>query len=165
MRYVRRLTRRVWVPESVLEDLIAHAEARLPLETGGILVGYWSQDAGPVVTKVVGPGPRAQHVRDRFSPDYEFHREQAVRWWLETGGTEFYLGDWHSHPMTGPYLSRKDRRALREIAASKGSGEHPALMAVLGRRGSWQLAIWLQEGGRLRVGLSRPQACRIVICH
>lgn len=133
---------RIWFPASAKEVLIEEAERALPCETGGIMLGYLGQTGEAVVTEVVGPGPRAMHSPDWFAPDYYFHEEAAFQRWHLSGGTETYLGDWHSHPESSPYLSPKDRQALRRIARGTENGIKYPYMAVLGGADPWTLGVW-----------------------
>lgn len=140
----------VWLGHPILRALGQEAEAKIPNETGGILMGYWSEDSDTVVvTDWIGPGPRAEHTPDRFAPDYDFQDAEVARIYSETHGAVTYLGDWHSHPSTSPSLSRKDRKTLSDIATDPDSRAPRAIMAILGcnprtdfHDRAWSIGVW-----------------------
>lgn len=106
-----------------------------PLETGGILLGYrrliinvdhW------VITAVTGPGPNAKHHRFRFIPDDDYHRKKAVNHFESQGGSEYYLGDWHTHPDGSPDSSWTDRKTLYKNARRAKHTNYRSLMLIIG---------------------------------
>lgn len=58
-----------------------------------------------------------------------------------------YLGDWHSHPNSlRPYLSPKDRRALRKIAISEEAQVlRPLSLVCAGTPENWEEGVWVGE--------------------
>lgn len=132
-----------WVYRPVLEFLNLEATAKAPLETGGILMGYFGQSRSvPVILRATGPGPRAVHLRDHYRPDPGYDESQIATIYRESGGLITYLGDWHTHltPFTG--LSRRDRRTLRRIARCKSARVEMPLMLILSYDDEWELAVW-----------------------
>jgi len=127
------------------------AEAALPNETGGVLLGYHvSRTDEIVVTDVVGPGPNAQHETRRFEPDSAYQETEIAGRYERSSRLVVYLGDWHSHPRSGPCLSGKDRRTLRTISRFKAARLAKPLMVVVGKREGWSLAAWRFSPPRLR---------------
>ena len=109
---------RIWLPVELLSEMSAEADRLAPLETGGVLLGYWGgTTAEPVVTHVLGPGPDAMHSRNQFTPDQEYHIAEIARLYADSGRRLHYLGDWHTHPGGAPALSKRDLKTLRRIAA------------------------------------------------
>lgn len=102
-----------------------------PLETGGILMGYWDGDNG-LVTRIVGPGPNATHRERSFVPDYAYHSEKAAEVYEGSWRTETYLGDWHTHPGSRAYLSAEDRATTRRIASDTDARAGEPLMMIVG---------------------------------
>jgi len=110
---------RVWLSSSVLEFVLRESDEQLPMETGGILLGYWCDfPREAVIIEAVGPGPKGIHERDRFVPDHDFQTGELARLYQESGRKLCYLGDWHSHPGGGGSLSSKDQVTLRMIASA-----------------------------------------------
>lgn len=137
----------VWVPSDVLESIVGEADRVAPLETGGVLLGYWSVVGQElVITAATGPGPRASHRPKGFDPDSEYHRLEIARLYAQSGRLHGYVGDWHTHPAGGYHPSRLDRRTLQRIARSPGARAPVPVMAILGEgpegANGWRLAIW-----------------------
>lgn len=132
-----------WIMSSVLSSLCDEADSTAPRETGGIVLGYWSEStAEPVITQAIGPGPHAVHEHDRFVPDYAFHESEVARLHLQSNYSLQYLGDWHSHPGSAGYLSSRDHATLCRIATSrKAKAPHP-LMLILAYGPKWEPVAW-----------------------
>src|SRR6266849_1420647 len=132
VKMLERIHRRAWVHRSVLRQLHDEAQRAFPNETGGVLMGYWIDDASQVViTDVVGPGPRAIHYTKSFVPDHDFQEERIARIYEESDRIWTYLGDWHTHPHGSSSLSRRDRQTLRAIAMHSEARCPLPLMAIL----------------------------------
>jgi integrative and conjugative element protein (TIGR02256 family) len=150
---------RVWIAENALRELSREAAQRTPLETGGLLLGYWS--SGPngeevLVEDIIGPGPEAQHERRRFTPDAHWQCQQLATAYASSGRITTYLGDWHSHPGGSPTPSRRDRKTARAIAKSPAARAPRPLMLILGegndaagRAQRWAARLFVWDGGRL----------------
>jgi integrative and conjugative element protein (TIGR02256 family) len=134
----------VWVSEAVLEAMEKEAREKSPMETGGVLIGYWADDSGEVViTHATGPGPEAVHRLDEFIPDAPFQRNEVARIYRDSGRLHTYLGDWHTHPRGSLRLSRRDVRTLASIGATPAARATAPLMGILaGEVPLWELAIW-----------------------
>lgn len=131
--------------------MIDEAEAALPNETGGVLLGYHVRRTDELaVTDVVGPGPNAQHESRGFVPDSAYHETEIARRYERSGRLIVYLGDWHSHPRSGPYLSARDGRTLRAIARFEPARLVKPLMVVVGKCEGWTLAAWRFAPPRFR---------------
>ena len=149
----------VWFGSRDLAWMAGEAARMAPLETGGVLVGYGGPRDGYLVTAVVGPGPDAVHERHRFVPDAAFHTREVARLYRESGRTEVYLGDWHSHPDGEAYLSSTDRRTLRAVAQSEEARSPCPIMVVLGGR-TGAVRAWHLTPHRARWRL-RPVPCAV----
>ena len=118
-----------------------------PLETGGVLMGYWTDSNTAVISTVVGPGPKARHERHAFWPDTTYQDAEIERIYEDSGQQHSYLGDWHTHPNGSVRTSQKDRKTLLSIALSEEARAPEPLMAILGGAGNeWDLAIWVWAG-------------------
>ncbi|WP_418361393.1 Mov34/MPN/PAD-1 family protein [Syntrophotalea acetylenivorans] len=136
----------VWIERSVFDRMTLEADAKYPLETGGILAGYCSIDDDEVViTEIVGPGPNAKHRRSTYRPDYKFHRDEIGKIYEKSNGLISYLGDWHTHPSATAHLSWIDRRALRNIAREPRNYMDRPVMIILGESSGgekWSPRAW-----------------------
>ena len=111
--------------------MLALAVAKCPMETGGMLLGYISNNGDAIVTRIIGPGPNAKHSRFRFVPDNNYQQATLETYFRSTEGRETYLGDWHTHPNGDNALSTTDMRTLARIAKEPKSGIPNPFMAVL----------------------------------
>jgi integrative and conjugative element protein (TIGR02256 family) len=135
----------VWMSFSLLEALIDEADHRYPLETGGALVGYWSNAATAVVTQFVGPGPASDHRRYSYQHDHVWEASQIARYYHQSGRSQVYVGDWHTHPdASSGDLSGTDRHAIRRVIKSREArAAHPMMMVLFGSPNKWTPAMWL----------------------
>lgn len=143
----------MWLPRGLLQQCVDEAAHWFPVETGGVLVGYWNaQDA--VVTGLIGAGPAAVREAYHFEPDQNWQLEEIALRYRASAGRETYLGDWHTHPnATSGSLSGTDRRVLRDIIEHpKAQAPEPIMMIVFGGDKAWGAAAWVASR-RLR----RPQ--------
>ncbi|WP_170865260.1 MULTISPECIES: Mov34/MPN/PAD-1 family protein [Hymenobacter] len=122
----------LWLSESAYKAILLEAMRRMPCETGGILLGYWSTPQEAVITAIIGPGPKAVHRKRSFQPDSTYHEREIARHYEESGRTETYLGDWHTHPKAGAYMSSKDESTLRVLADYAPARLLTPIMMILG---------------------------------
>jgi integrative and conjugative element protein (TIGR02256 family) len=138
----------VWIAEDgPLAEILREAKARLPCETGGILMGYRTGPA-VVVTDAIGPGPKASHRRTSFAPDYSYQQGEIERIYSASGRRHTYLGDWHTHPGSNTIPCARDSTTLQRIAETPEARSPQPLMAILGyRKRCWSLQIWQYNYG------------------
>ena len=150
---------RLWISRSDRRSLALEANRQFPNETGGVLLGY---PVGPdiVVTTAVGPGPNAQHFRESFVPDHDFHEEEIARLYERCSWPLAYLGDWHTHPLGRGSLSDYDLATLVSIASYPPARVPTPLMLILaGEARKWRISCWRLD--RHRKWLSRSKyRCR-----
>lgn len=120
---------KIWINEIALDEILAGGNEWLPRETGGVLIGYLTENEY-VITHVIGPGPKAKHGYLNFEPDQEFHEAEIARMYNESKRTLTYLGDWHTHPNSTAYLSSIDKRTAKKIASHKKARLSSPLMLV-----------------------------------
>lgn len=153
------------MPNSIYASIVAEAERVSPLETGGVLLGYWVEEKSDVVvTHMIGPGPKAIHKRFRFAPDHRYQSAEITRIHAEHQCAQSYdigyLGDWHTHPGSCAYLSGYDRATLKRIALTQSARAPQPVMFIFGQASTnrsvpgygapWQPAAWLATVSRRR---------------
>lgn len=153
----------IWIPSVVLADLARSADTFAPLETGGVLLGYWVHapsgttcEAEAVVTAQIGPGPRAVHRERSFSPDHVYQEEEIARLYHESGRRWNYIGDWHTHPSGPGSLSGRDKATLRRIATTPAARAPFPVMIVLASGAPWVPCAWLAMTSRHRWWSRKP---------
>lgn len=151
-----------------LDRIEREADRTYPLETGGVLMGYWAHEALLYVTAVIGPGPTAKHRRWNFTADYHWQLERIAEQYESSGRRETYLGDWHTHPgARHGDLSAIDMCALRKVVLSPHARAPRAISAILfGDSRGWKLNLWLGEKAERRTFWQRinvsPLAVEII---
>lgn len=133
----------IWLYSPVLKFLKVEASAKTPLETGGILMGYFGQPGNiPVIMWATGAGPQSIHKRDYYKPDAEFDESQIALLYEKTGRQIVYLGDWHTHLVPCTCLSFRDKCTLRRIAKCKSARVEMPLMLILSYDDQWYVTVW-----------------------
>ncbi len=155
---------KAWLSTAVWNSIIQEAERMHPLETGGVLIGYWTHPqaiasenmtvptgvcADVVVMDVRGPGPCALHGHCSFTPDHDFDADQIAEAYSASNRSHVYLGDWHTHPGGGTTLSWKDRRTLTRIARSPTARCPQPIMLVLNDDTPPAISIWSASPSKL----------------
>lgn len=131
-----------WIPRGIQQHLEKLARDWEPLEVGGVLAGYWNDQAA-VVTDFVGPGEDAQHDRYTFVPDDEYHATEIARLYSASNGATIYLGDWHTHPSGLARLSPLDKGTLRRIAnAPEARCPNPLMVLLAGSGMTWRTQVF-----------------------
>src|SRR3546814_378391 len=153
MPCMQSIVKILWISNVALGAMVAEADRKFPLETGGILVGYFAENGDPVVCAAIGPGPHAIHWRKRFTPDHAWQCTQLDEIYEQSSGSNTYLGDWHTHPNGVPQMSWLDRRTLNSIAKHPQTGiTNPVMLIGGGMPKQWQ---WVghQHQGKALFGL------------
>ncbi|WP_083742113.1 Mov34/MPN/PAD-1 family protein [Bradyrhizobium mercantei] len=135
----------VWLSAQILSSLRTEADRQFPLETGGALIGYWSDADTVVVTEFVGPGPDSVHRRYSYQHDHEWEASQIALHYHRSGRSHVYIGDWHTHPEArSGDLSGTDRRSIRRVIKSREARARRPLMVVLfGKPEHWTPSVWV----------------------
>lgn len=106
---------RVDIPDEV-KRVIRHLAAGSAdgRETGGILLGRGPDQSGLIrVVEAGDPGPLAIRRPDFFSRDTAHSERLAERAWKRERAQ--WVGEWHTHPTTGPQPSGRDLTAYAEV--------------------------------------------------
>jgi len=126
----------VWIGHALVSEIFFQAGRDSERETGGVLMGYSrpGMDGADnvVITHIIGSGPRAEHERTSFVPDYDWQNTEIAGIYEESGRRASYLGDWHTHPHAAPIPSKLDLLTLRRIALHKAARCTQPLMAIVG---------------------------------
>ena len=107
------MTAGILIARAALDIVLTAGDESLPLETGGILLGFRASDVIVATRALVVPDPRSS----RHS--YLLHGRRAQTLMAtarnETPAVVGYVGEWHTHPADVP-PSRTDERALGAAA-------------------------------------------------
>lgn len=122
---------RIEVSEDAWISMKNHIVSRRRGETGGILIGRYSDDLSTAkVLSASGPGPHSlfglfSFTRKVFGLQAELDRE------FELG--RYYLGEWHCHPGTDSEPSPQDIQQMLSISKSVGYNCPEPILIVFGK--------------------------------
>ncbi|GAB3531344.1 ThiF family adenylyltransferase [Photobacterium alginatilyticum] len=125
----------VW-DEGTEKKLHALRTKHLPMETGGIIVGYHDLPTRHVFIVDVLPAPSdSQHHNTWFKRGTEGVAEIVEEIQRRTAGNVSYLGEWHSHPRgSSSELSGLDSIQLDQIASRLAEDGLPAYSMIVSDR-------------------------------
>jgi proteasome lid subunit RPN8/RPN11 len=138
------------VNEQLIKQLTQLREEKLPVETGGVLIG--SYDLVRKILYVVDTVPSPPDSEEwptlyiRGSQGL-FRQVQLIS--QKTNSQLEYVGEWHSHPNGCSCLpSEDDLKVFSWLTTNMDDAGLPALMAIAGQRGhAWYLGQMLRTGG------------------
>lgn len=102
-------------------------------EAGGILIGF-RRDPHVHVIACTTPYKNDKCSRFEFLRRDPQHNMVARKYWKESDGQAYYLGDWHTHPVFIPRPSSVDYHEWRKLIKSKLG---PDLLFVIVGRKKW----------------------------
>ena len=123
----------------VMEKVRLIRSAKLPRETGGVLVGTVDTERKIVYVVDCLPSPK-DSVETPGSYNRGTHNlEDWMKHVREVTGNEVdYIGEWHSHPAGCPALPSGDDRILfKWIDGHVSAEEHPSVMLIVGEDDGW----------------------------
>lgn len=102
-----------------LRAMARHWRSHAPSETGGTFAGRYTEDLRyAVVHKVLlVPGEEGAGSLRAFVRDGLWLTGILLQIWRRSQGTEYYLGEWHSHPGQPPTPSMADKHEMSSIAS------------------------------------------------
>lgn len=125
----------------VLDTIATAAAAAHPRETGGLLLGWWT-DGAVIVTHAVevadpdATGNTWSRHEAAAQRALEAAQEKSEHPWLG------YVGDWHSHPAPCG-ASEQDLRSIKRV-----STQYPHPMVLLVHRSDGTVDVWAAHCGR-----------------
>lgn len=142
---------KIWIKKDIIYEIFSSGNSWSPKETGGVLMGYMTSDHY-VVTNLIGPGPNAVHSLFSFEPDQEFHKQEIADLYEQSRQRTTYLGDWHTHPNSYPYLSSMDKKTAQKIASYSVARLSNPIMLVAAPP-TFDYKAWIYKKGYLKENL------------
>lgn len=139
-----------------VEQLRRLALEAWPDETGGILIGYYTDNLNmAVITNVEPPPEDSVHGRFSFVRGVRGLATKLRWWWAQPpADRRYFLGEWHTHPGDQPRPSPQD---CREMSALSRSGRarcpEPLLLIVGGEKNRLQIGAYVFPRGHERLEL------------
>jgi integrative and conjugative element protein (TIGR02256 family) len=117
---------------SVLSALDRYCGDARSSETGGVLVGCYSDDLSLAIVREATPPPAdSRRGRAWFIRGVHGLRDLLNRRWRAKERT-FYIGEWHFHPVSDVEPSPEDFAQMREISQAKQYECKAPLLLILG---------------------------------
>lgn len=102
-------------------------------ETGGVLIGYYTDDASTAVVTEASTAPRdSERGRNWFRRGAAGLRDLLVLRWAENRRT-YYIGEWHYHPASHVAPSMNDLAQMRDISLDPKYHCREPIMVILGQ--------------------------------
>jgi integrative and conjugative element protein (TIGR02256 family) len=132
------------ITREVLESILTHCRDAGNAETGGILIGEYSDRHDcAMVHQATGPTEDSVATRTRFRRGTAGLQKLLDRLWRRE--RRYYLGEWHFHPGAAPEPSGIDRRQLLSIARDPGYHCPEPVLVIIGGNppGEWTAAAYV----------------------
>ena len=102
-------------------------------ETGGILIGYYSDDrTTAIVTEATAPPQDSNYGHNWFQRGVVGLISLLARRWKNTSRRTFYIGEWHFHPNEKVVPSMSDYKQMQDISNSANYHCNEPIMLVIG---------------------------------
>lgn len=101
------------------------------LETGGILIGKYTEDMRKAIVTVVGDPPSDSSSGSTwFIRGIKGLKLKLKNYWLQE--ELYYLGEWHYHPYSSPQPSRVDHDYMKSVCSNKKMNCKTPILVILG---------------------------------
>lgn len=119
----------VSIAQEYIEVMVKCIRASRIRETGGVLIGYYTEDLkNAVVCEVTGPPSDSQAGRYWFKRGVKGLKALFQKVWKEK---QYYLGEWHFHPLGTTNPSPQDYWQMLDIASSHNYCCPEAIMIII----------------------------------
>ena len=126
------------------------------LETGGIFLGYYTDDSKrAVVTKVSRPSEDSTATRFTFIRGVVRLQSLIDKFWVIR--KEYYLGEWHFHPFSEPTPSPLDNKHMFGISKSENYHTPEPILIIIGGnpQKEWKLKMYIFPRAKNRLELKK----------
>lgn len=129
------------------EQMLHYSNKTKPYETGGILIGNYSQDLTTASILKITPPPK-----NSIQKKHSFHRGSTeLQLILDTAWDKgyYYLGEWHYHPNSLATPSQTDIKQMIEFSKNKNlKCPEPILVIIGGDINSWETTVSIFPNGK-----------------
>ncbi|MEK4197970.1 Mov34/MPN/PAD-1 family protein [Cytobacillus sp. FSL K6-0265] len=138
---------KISIPNEILIEVQKLCELSFPNETGGILVGSYSEEfkCADVSGIIVAP-PDSKSGPTWFSRGTNGVKGELDRLWFKK---KFYIGEWHYHPGSSSNLSSQDIKQMINISNNENyKCPEPILLIVGGKSDLWEYSGYVFPKGK-----------------
>ena len=141
------------LPETELARMVGLCKRAKAKETGGILVGSYSEKHDCALVKTASKAPRDSQA----GPTWFRRGVSGLQRWLKSlwKSKTFYLGEWHFHPSAAPNPSGTDISEMSEVARNESNKCPEPVLIIIGGdpAGDWCLRAFVFLRGQPYVEL------------
>ena len=131
---------RIFWDAQLENKLRGYRNAKLPKETGGVLIGSFDMARRIIyVVDATEAPPDSQECRNGFLRGLEGLQEEVDAVQLATSGMLGYIGEWHSHPTGNVAPSSLDRNVVSWVKQTLDDEGQVGVVGIVGRRQSLNL--------------------------
>lgn len=126
----------LFMDDGLEDSLRAQRKAKLPHETGGVLLGYYDLNIKAIILVAALPEPPdSKGTAAAFERGTEGLKEAIAEVARRTAGIVGYVGEWHSHPRGhSGRPSRDDLVQLAHLAQQMADEGLPAVQLIVGEK-------------------------------
>ena len=131
----------VRISEATIEKMVACRLSKLPVETGGVLIGGFDLYNKTVYIVDIIPSPKdSEEEPYSYIRGFENLAEKVEKINNVSGRRLDYIGEWHTHS-NGIRPSKLDKLALNEQVAEMSLVGLPAIMIIIGDNGKYKILL------------------------
>lgn len=134
--------RKIKIEDRVLELIYVYRQTSIFMkEAGGILVGHEMRSTSNLIIDFATvPMKGDRRKRTRFYRESPLHIDAYNELYTDSGGTDAYFGEWHTHPEKTPDYSSMDCSNWKKIYKELPD-KHPLYFIIVGidSIGIWML--------------------------
>ncbi|MEL7655843.1 MAG: Mov34/MPN/PAD-1 family protein, partial [Bacillota bacterium] len=120
-------------------------------ETGGILIGYYSNDhSTAIITEASSPPPDSTYGYNWFWRGIAGLRLLLFQHWRDTRCKTYYIGEWHYHPSVQIIPSSEDFNQMQAIRDLSNYKCREPILLIVGKKnkGAMQLRAFVFPSGK-----------------
>ncbi|MFH0871608.1 MAG: Mov34/MPN/PAD-1 family protein [bacterium] len=122
----------VVLPTKVVVSFSQYCTRAHPKETGGIIIGHYTQDGlVATITKATPPPRDSKAGSNWFIRGTSGLRSFLEKWW-ERPDRRYYLGEWHYHPALVVEPSVEDIKQMIQISEDRKYSCPEPIMLIMG---------------------------------
>jgi len=122
----------VLISEKNLVKMKSECTSSCTNETGGILIGYYSSNLSKaIITHVTTPTYDSKKNRNSFLRGVIGLKNRLEYYWNIK--SEFYIGEWHFHPVASPKPSQIDIDQMKMLSKNRELNCPEPILIILGQ--------------------------------
>lgn len=144
----KRKTFKICISQNLINEIHELCHVSLPNETGGILIGSYTDNyTCAKITEVLKAPTDSESGPTWFFRGTSGVKKKLDRLWKEK--KQFYIGEWHYHPNSSSNLSYQDVKQMISISNDYAyKCPEPILLIIGGNQLSWEYSSYVFPKGK-----------------